>query len=51
MEQQKTRKEMMDNCQTLEDYQRLAEKFGYKPGWAAHVFEAKQIREARQGEQ
>lgn len=45
---EKTRKEMMDECETLEDFQALGEKLGYKPGWAAHVFESKKIREAQQ---
>jgi hypothetical protein len=48
MEHQKTRKEMMDECQSLEDYQRLAEKLNYKPGWAAHVWQARQAKEAQQ---
>jgi len=48
MEQQKTRKEMMDECETLADFEALGEKLGYKPGWAVHVFAAKQAREALQ---
>lgn len=47
-DQPKTRAELIAECVTLEDFQALGETLGYKPGWATHVFESKQAKEAQQ---
>jgi hypothetical protein len=35
-----------DDCRSLEDFQILAKKKGYKPGWAYHQFQARRRRAA-----
>jgi hypothetical protein len=47
---EKTRKELMDECTSLADFEALGEKLGYKPGWAAHVWQARQDKEALQAQ-
>jgi hypothetical protein len=35
-------------AQTLEQLEAIAKARGYKPGWAEHVFEAKQKKQTKQ---
>jgi hypothetical protein len=41
--------ELLKDCKTLEDFQALGAKIGYKENWAQHVFDARERAEAGQG--
>lgn len=44
IQQRNEKKREESQCRTLEDFQRLGERRGYKPGWAAHRFAARSQR-------
>ena len=39
--------ELQQDCATLEQLKAFGEKRGYKPGWAQHIWDARQARQKK----
>lgn len=51
MQSGKTRQQKIDECNTLQELQALAEELGHKPGWAVHVWDARQKKAEKAAQQ